>query len=501
MADRKPEFDELFHALRVWKEKDVPSAASDHTMSESPHWYSHKFDWMGIPVHLIRLKKHDLKVKGSFKQGPLNKEVQAMIDEKVDPRPTDDMVIWTMSEIRAEYDRKSNKEQREMALGRKGSMWSTILQMARKKLWTEKAQRQALVEAMKSGRPANVPQKTFDEAREKVDAWKRNGSNKEDKCHQLDRDTVAAADEEILPPMNEADNGVFVVMDAFSEFLVVAIDQGLQQLYGQGVVDNLIKSFDVFGALTEEASLKDGHRHSMDDEWVREHPNYGRTKETPLDDESLKWHGVWHYGAHFAIGQSGLEEPKPMKDMLWKDEDTKIQLVDWQEKLFRGPFSVQTNAVRQYFRWTDSETCSKCEDFNRVITPRLNTVQHELFSIRAVLYNTPSENHIDRFDMEHGYAWLTSVGNYEGSYLLVPELRFKVRFRSGTVIGVRGREIYHSSTAFQGESRYCVVHTNHQDMYKYSQELIKTGKTPAPENDSPQSFRTFVPYLKKKPDQ
>lgn len=115
----------------------------------------------------------------------------------------------------------------------------------------------------------------------------------------------------------------------------------------------------------------------------------------------------------------------------------------------------------------------------------------------AHLFDAQTEGHTDSTDWEGALAALTCFGDFTGKswgsslliYLLinsaggnfvVPELDLNIPFPSGSNCHLRGREIYHYVTGYEGH-RHCIVLTNKEsvrktlpDFEKAYQERMKT---------------------------
>jgi hypothetical protein len=103
--------------------------------------------------------------------------------------------------------------------------------------------------------------------------------------------------------------------------------------------------------------------------------------------------------------------------------------------------------------------------------------EEEPFTLRALLVNLSSEDHIDSKDCRYSIAALTPFGNFEGNIvswitwfllmellgadLVLCQLGLRMSFPTGSVVPIRGHELGHSTAEWTKESRFVGVHTTH----------------------------------------
>jgi hypothetical protein len=126
------------------------------------------------------------------------------------------------------------------------------------------------------------------------------------------------------------------------------------------------------------------------------------------------------------------------------------------DKEFRNSYAAEFMkipiAYRHYFS-TDMP-----EAKNKRSVPR----DSDIFSYRALLVNLWTRPHRDINDWKEGWAWIVPFGDFSGGDFCVTELRRRIPFPAGAVLGLRGGALEHWTTRWTGNSRYSLVHTFHE---------------------------------------
>jgi hypothetical protein len=86
----------------------------------------------------------------------------------------------------------------------------------------------------------------------------------------------------------------------------------------------------------------------------------------------------------------------------------------------------------------------------------------DIFSYRTLLANLWTRPHRDTSDWKEGWAWIVPFGDFSGGDFCVTELRRRIPFPAGAVLGLRGDALEHWTTRWTGNCRYSLVHTFHE---------------------------------------
>ncbi|KAI5844796.1 hypothetical protein BZA05DRAFT_409383 [Tricharina praecox] len=196
-------------------------------------------------------------------------------------------------------------------------------------------------------------------------------------------------------------------------------------------------------------------RHCHNDKWIAENQGY------PWATGATARNGIVYLGLWKEQGHNHLPAI-PTADSRAEAARTSSMLKDLQFWLgnitdtigccFEGVDPVMFRRYKELFRGCQTGAGNRYS---------VATVAEEFFTLRALLVNTLTEPHVDIEDLDRGYAWLTPFGSYSGGEFCVALLRRKFSFQPGDVIGLRGKELQHFTTKWQGDNRYCLVSTIH----------------------------------------
>lgn len=78
--------------------------------------------------------------------------------------------------------------------------------------------------------------------------------------------------------------------------------------------------------------------------------------------------------------------------------------------------------------------------------------------------NLRSLPHVDKLDDAEGWRGMTSVGNYEGGDLILPDYNIRIEFNAGDLCLIRSRVIRHAIGPFTGERSALVLFTHERDL-------------------------------------
>jgi hypothetical protein len=123
-----------------------------------------------------------------------------------------------------------------------------------------------------------------------------------------------------------------------------------------------------------------------------------------------------------------------------------------------------TRAVDFVFKVLDHSLRHEYRDVFQGLNPsvKISTTEEEVFTLRAVIINLLTEDHVDNGDWRAGLSFLAPLGDFTGADLCLPALKIRVPLPSGSIGSIRGREFRHFITSWIGKGRVGVVHTTHE---------------------------------------
>jgi hypothetical protein len=113
----------------------------------------------------------------------------------------------------------------------------------------------------------------------------------------------------------------------------------------------------------------------------------------------------------------------------------------------------------------------------------------DIFSYRALLVNLWTRPHRDTNDWKEGWAWIVPFGDFSGGDFCVTELRRRIPFPAGAVLGLRGGALEHWTTRWTGNCRYSLVHTFHEYVRDWNWTSESSDDPPKKEGSSVSSPR------------
>ncbi len=121
---------------------------------------------------------------------------------------------------------------------------------------------------------------------------------------------------------------------------------------------------------------------------------------------------------------------------------------------------------------------------------RRDPCDEDIFSYRALLVNLWTRPHRDTGDWNGGWAWIVPFGDFSGGDLCVTELRRRILFPAGAVLGLRGGALEHWTTCWSGRCRFSLVHTFHQ----YVRDWNWTGESSSESVEKYFSYRRLLEW-------
>ncbi|KAG8167522.1 hypothetical protein KVR01_003211 [Diaporthe batatas] len=195
--------------------------------------------------------------------------------------------------------------------------------------------------------------------------------------------------------------------------------------------------------------------------------------------------GVEHYGVHHESGSASGLQRLCLQDFTVKSRDRLDAVInssawtDEKPKLVTGVYGTATKVSRVSFKSWDPELYEEAltvrQNLPEVLQVKLAKTGDNPYGYMAHLVDAQTEGHLDSTDWEQGLAALTCFGNFTDGDLVLPWLGLRISFPSGSSCHLRGREIYHYVTGYQGH-RYCVVLTNKESVRKTIPDFQKGYK-------------------------
>ena len=111
----------------------------------------------------------------------------------------------------------------------------------------------------------------------------------------------------------------------------------------------------------------------------------------------------------------------------------------------------------QVFHKKHTESCAGIE--------AMTSIDPLLVEGRELLYNVQLAKHLDRQDPIRSMAAFAVFGDFQGGYLRCEDLGYRMRFRPGDLILLRGRVVAHEIEAFTGQ-RISIPHFTHTSCWR-----------------------------------
>lgn len=274
-------------------------------------------------------------------------------------------------------------------------------------------------------------------------------------------------------------NTLFILLDRNGKVVFLSFPDALQWFYSEEVTQHIKKDLE-FLFYVEPPFTPDKQRHPLNSLWIKEHPEFDKTKMPKEDDDNIeknRFHGVLHYGVHHEKGRERVSKPILHSDWLQPGGYSQALRTNTME----NGIGVMTRAVAFLHKLADPESHDQCCDVVRNTKRCIITAEDEPYAMRALLGNLWTESHVDASDVHKGFAGLAYLGDFEGTCysalydillltkgaggdLVLPQYRLVLPADHGNITLIRGHETVHSTLPWKGRSRYCAVHTGHQSV-------------------------------------
>ncbi|KAI9759490.1 MAG: hypothetical protein M1840_003261 [Geoglossum simile] len=260
-----------------------------------------------------------------------------------------------------------------------------------------------------------------------------------------------------IPP-----NHTYIALDRNGKCLAAVFSCGLREVYddtAEAIISTTIRNIEI--VLPSCNSPPPRSRHSLWEKWK---------EDSKLDKVMTLSYGYWGTQGNPGVGPKISSDICKTAAILAKTMD----LLKWLgniTKAINALFGVVDSGTRDEYR----ALVSRIPESSRGLFSTLP--EHELFCLRVILVNLWTQPHRDTKDWFKGWAWLAVFGQFSGGDFCFAEMRRRVAFPSGAILGLRGGAIEHWTTKWEGSCRYCIVHTIHEYVRKWHTEETEAGAT------------------------
>lgn len=224
--------------------------------------------------------------------------------------------------------------------------------------------------------------------------------------YQKRRDLKASEDNGVLRKIPL--NAIYWAVDSRGETLCFHYPTALVDAYGAEVVEKIYDDIKFFLSL-HPPNLPDPQRHFDHERILKAHPEFAK--------ENGGSSGVVHYGCWHERGKEFAEAPLLLKtsDSRPASATTEVLL----NQLLRNACAHVTRVVALLFGIASPEMR---DEYRRVVENaanyrRMDTIDEELWTLRAILNNVMTESHQDTNDWINGLVWNAPLGhNLKGTY-------------------------------------------------------------------------------------
>lgn len=341
----------------------------------------------------------------------------------------------------------------QIAQGSK-DVWESIYKQALVQLWDDTESWPALEQE----RGLAEKSKPIKESLRKLKRnW--NPTDTKDRRHQSVRDRVRS--EKLLIDMPK--DSILWIVDKNDKGVLWLDPQGLMRAYNDDVVHRITEDVRTIFSL-EPPRLPDAHRHPFHEDFLRRNPKFGK-------DQGFS--GVSHIGHWHMTGYDNVGNILKSSDSFGHSS-TCDQLL---HQFMHHACGHVTRAVDLAFGVFDPEMRERYRKVfeNGPQFARMSTTEREFACLRAFLSNLQTESHLEEKDWKGGYAWMTPFGNFTGGKLCIPQLGIQVDFPAGSISAIRGESYLHYITDWEGEDRFCFVHTTHESV----RAEVEDGRKPS----------------------
>ena len=291
------------------------------------------------------------------------------------------------------------------------------------------------------------------------------------------------------------DTDIILILDKNNSVLLFQCSDAIRQLLSNELQEHILDSFQKYSIL-HAPPLPDGTRHGLHwTDWFYEHPNFDFRNPANKLREVGPQSGVYHFGSHSAIGDSCRAKG------IYATQDSSGRIKDWshlqqeQVKLRYSALGAVAAVLEFFFKLLDPELMEKykrvAEEIGKLdYIPFQTQREGQIFCMTALLANLLTVEHKDASDWKFGFAALIPFGDFTGGDLVVRELGLQIQVGSGSVQFIRGCELRHSITKWNG-TRFVTVNVTHESVRKWAENQMKTRESenqPSPTKGSKRRY-------------
>lgn len=350
--------------------------------------------------------KMDAKSNKPCQNSLIYTEVESALDRATHAPPSNDIYQYVMAtthmrllaedeELQALYKQGKGKKPKQLS---KLDWWKNVHMESGRYLWDNveqwpalKVEREAMIDDVDIKQTLGTLEKE----------WINNKhADHTDRRYQKRRDLEASEDNGILrriPP-----NAIYWAVDRNGETLCFHHPSALVDAYGAEVVDKIYDDIRFFLSL-HPPNLPDPQRHFDHERILKAHPEFAK--------ENGGSSGVVHYGCWHERGKEFAEAP-----LLLKTSDSRPAAATTEvflNQLLCNACAHVTRVVALLFGIASPEMR---DEYRRVVENiaryrRVDTIEEEVWTLRAILANVMTESHQDTNDWINGLVWNAPLGN------------------------------------------------------------------------------------------
>lgn len=469
-----PQQEWLAHEREARKQLDAARQEAASEMDESGEIETRKYVYRGRNVYCEKFHQIDWKLNKPTK----NSNLLAVLNDSLsswsaeNPSPSDKAVQYTTAMALFEKKGKKTTKKGGKTGGSKIDKPLETAEMAYQELYASGRDSWSKVEQeFDTLNNSKEPKSEGDKAwylKTVVDNWKM--WRVTDKILINHRNRYASTKDGILrtPPENE----LYLALDKHGSIFIFLDPEGLYQAFGEDIVARMLADTKLFYSPSLKIpNPKENKRHLSQRLHMESNPHL---KEKECGSE--------HYGHWHARGHSSDEPIVETADSLVKGAALKQLLLQY----LHYTVGSMTRVLDFWFGVWDPELR---EEYRRVYRdsprfarlPPTNDDHDETYTLRVIISNRPTDEHVDKFDWEKGLTGLCQIGNFQGAAMCFNQIGLKLNgYKSGAVLLIRGGEISHYIAPWKGECRYAFDHTTHKTVREtVDRERDRGSKSPA----------------------
>lgn len=364
------------------------------------------FQHRGKQVRYEIFEAMDAKSNKPYEHSLICTEVESALDIATRAPPSENLYQYTMVMTHRKFlaEEEELQELHKQGKGKKLKQlsklewWKNVHLEAGRYLWENMDNWSAL----EIEREANINDIDIKEALEKLEEeWINNKhADHTDHRYQKQRDLKASEHNGILRRTSRIT--IYWAVDPNGETLCFHHPTALVDAFGAEVVDKIYDDIKFFLSL-HPPNLPDPQRHFDHERILKAHPEFAKKNGGSS--------GVVHYGCWHERGKEFAEAP-----LLLKTSDSRPAAATTEvflNQLLRNACAHVTRVVALLFGIASPEM----RDEYRLVVEnvadyrRMDTVEEELWTLRAILNNVMTESHQDTNDWINGLVWNAPLGD------------------------------------------------------------------------------------------